>query len=198
MPQHIALTLGRPGGSRPPGPASSAAQAKLDLAPPALQIVLGWYGCQMRHLTKYTKLLNAAGYPTITGICPPLAVFSPTRAACRRFAGGLLDFVETASSDEGSGSLPQQLAFYAFSNGGAYPVEQVDFLVHNDKRYQPLGPRIRGVVFDSAPCYMHWSTGARAVGEGQPLLVALLARLVFYLITCVTTVLAPGRPEAFW
>lgn len=68
------------------------------------------------YLSKYCALLNDAGYPTISGIAPGTAVFSPTTHAARLFAAGVLDCV-VAATGGGDGRLPRRVALYGFSNG---------------------------------------------------------------------------------
>lgn len=79
---------------------------------PALQVLLGWYGCLDKHLAKYASLLEREGYPLLRGILPGHAVFSPFAFPRRRWAARLLDAVAAVDP---AGRRP--LVFYAFSNG---------------------------------------------------------------------------------
>lgn len=65
-------------------------------------------------------------------------------------------------------------------------------------RYTHFKSRIQGVIFDSAPCYMHANTGATALGEGQPAVVRVLAAALFYLILLVMMLAQPKAPTKFW
>lgn len=192
------------------------------VAPKPLTVVLlGWAGSRHRHLAKYAGLLNNSGYCTLAAICPQSAIFSPTVGATRRFATALLERLCTASardssiiidgSSSGDGrphaggssagaaaSLPQRFAVYAFSNGGCFPLEQMDHLIRSDPRFASLADRAAGVVFDSAPCYLHALVGARALGEGRGPLLRALAFLLFLLVVAIMRVLSPGRPQAYW
>lgn len=80
--------------------------------PSHLQVVLGWYGAQDRHVAKYASLLEKEGYPSVRGVLPGPAVFSPLPFLRRRFAAALLDFL-VAVDPEGA----RKVVFYAFSNG---------------------------------------------------------------------------------
>lgn len=79
------------------------------------QVVLGWYGCQDKHLSKYSSLLEKQGYPSLRGILPGHAVFSPFAFPRRRWAASLLDAVAAVDPE---GQRP--VVLYAFSNGEAW------------------------------------------------------------------------------
>lgn len=78
------------------------------------QVVLGWYGAQDRHVAKYSGLLEKEGYPSVRGVLPGPAVFSPLPFPRRRFAAALLNYL-AALDPHGE----RKLVFYAFSNGEA-------------------------------------------------------------------------------
>lgn len=77
-------------------------------------------------------------------------------------------------------------------------VEQLQALLAEDPRYQPMRPQFRGCVFDSAPCYMSPLVGATAVGHGMPAPLRLLAALAFLLSLLLMLPVAPRRPWAYW
>lgn len=183
---------------RPPCPPPVAlSRLTLPLLPalPARQVLCGWVGCQDRFLRKYSELLNEAGYPTVRSICPKSAIFWPFEGRRRAWAADLLRFVDLAS---GAGS-ERPLVLYAFSNGGAFVAEQVDALVGGTAApFAHLRPRLAGVAFDSAPAYLLPSSGARALGEGQPAVARAALALLFYLIMAVTLVVDPRRARNYW
>lgn len=82
--------------------------------PPPLQVVLGWYGCADKHLSKYASLLEKHGYPSLRGVLPGHAVFSPFAFPRRRWAARLLDAVAAVDPE---GQRP--VVLFAFSNGEA-------------------------------------------------------------------------------
>jgi hypothetical protein len=87
---------------------------------------------------------------------------------------------------------------FAYVNaGGAFPLEQIDILL-KQQRFQHLSSRITGVIFDSAPCYMHPTTGAEAIGIGRSLPVRILAALLFCALVLLGCFVAPLRPWQYW
>lgn len=87
-------------------------------------------GCQDRYLSKFSSLLTEAGYTTVRGICPTAAIFFPTHHLRRKWAQGLLDFVDAVDP-----SRRRPIVLWAFSNGGAFPVGHVHRLVHGNDRW---------------------------------------------------------------
>ncbi|KAL4451872.1 hypothetical protein ABPG75_007534 [Micractinium tetrahymenae] len=158
-----------------------------------LVVVLGWYGAQDRHVAKYTSLLEKEGYPSVRGVLPGPAVFSPLPLPRRRFATTLLEYL-AAVDPPGE----RRLVFYAFSNGGAFVLEQVDQLLRRGPGYAPLAARVAGCILDSAPCYMHPLVGAAAMGQGRSLLMRVLATALFFLLALVGLITSPLRPQRFW
>lgn len=109
--------------------------------------MLGWYGCQDKHLSKYSSLLEKQGYPSLRGILPGHAVFSPFAFPRRRWAAHLLDAVAAVDPQ---GRRP--VVLYAFSNGEA----QVEHLELQER--SPL--RWRGRLVDRC--------GVGAAGSSWP------------------------------
>ena len=164
-------------------------------APPRFraQVLLGWVGSKDRFLAKYSEFLGDAGYPTIRGICPTSSIFSPLPFLRRRWARDLLRFV--LAVDPG-GARP--LVFYPFSNGGAFVVEQLRELLAEGGEFSDLRPRVRGVMFDSAPAFMFLRVGARALSEGHTPLLKVLLTVIFYLGILLALLVDPGRQHNFW
>ncbi|KAG7667563.1 putative Transmembrane protein 53-B [Nannochloris sp. 'desiccata'] len=175
-----------------------------------LIVLLGWLGCQDRFLCKYSDFLENAGYPTLRAICPPAAVMAPHPAPRRSLAKDILRFISVI--DEGDMSRP--IIFYVFSNGGGFILEQIDFLLAaknlNNEELAPLleankdsSPHpglfnIAGVIFDSAPCYMHFHVGARALGEGKSLPLKMILAIAFAISMCLGFLLHPFWPHRYW
>ena len=82
--------------------------------------------------------------------------------------------------------------------GGAFVLEQLQGLLQHDKQYQQYSSRVAGVVYDSAPCYMHLTAGATAIGHGRSLLVRMAAAALFFLSAALMSLVAPLRPRRFW
>uniref|UniRef100_A0A383WCI3 Transmembrane protein 53 n=1 Tax=Tetradesmus obliquus TaxID=3088 RepID=A0A383WCI3_TETOB len=168
---------------------SPAALDNGDVSRP-LVVLLGWYGASDKHLAKYSRLLAGHGYGSVRGTMSGAAIFLPLMWPRVAFATALLELLDGLGEE-------QQLVFYVFSNGGAFPLEQVDALLQQ-QRFSHLSSRIAGVIFDSAPCYMHPTTGAEAIGIGCNLPVRVLAWLLFYALVLLGCFVAPLRPWQYW
>lgn len=169
----------------PPGSAADA----------PLIVLLGWFGAKDRFLSKYSQFLNEAGYPTLRAICPPAAIFWPHPAPRRRFAATLLRFL--AVVDEGAPARP--IIFYAFSNGGGFVITELAALLQeNNNAGGPPSPTVAGVIFDSAPCYMHLTTGIKALGEGRPLIVRVVLAFLFLISVALGFLAHPYWPRRYW
>lgn len=94
------------------------------------QVLMGWVGAQRDGaLLKYAQLLAGHGYTTVRCVQPTAVAFSPLEGSRRRWALGLLRFLESAAL------WPQRrLVLYSFSNGGAFVVEQLQLLAERDER----------------------------------------------------------------
>lgn len=88
--------------------------------PFAPQVLMGWVEAQRDGaLLKYAELLAGAGYPSCRSVQPTATAFSPLDRTRRGWALALLRHLEA------HGLWPQRrLVLYAFSNGGAFVVEQ--------------------------------------------------------------------------
>ena len=133
-------------------------QARGEAAPRGFVVVLGWFGAQDKHLKKYSDLLEAAGFDTGRCIAPTSVIFG-TRASQRTYALQVLSATLTDSAP----ALP--IAFYLFSNGGAFVYRAMLPLLVSDPAFVEVRARHRATCFDSAPCYMHLDAGARALSE---------------------------------
>ncbi|KAF6260960.1 hypothetical protein COO60DRAFT_1682550 [Scenedesmus sp. NREL 46B-D3] len=169
---------------------SPAAVEDGDVSRP-LVVLLGWYGAADKHLAKYSRRLAGHGYSSVRGVMSGTAVFMPLMWPRVSFARALLEFLC------GVGGPEQRFVFFVFSNGGAFPLEQIDVLLQQ-QRFQHLRSRITGVIFDSAPCYMHPLTGAAAISIGRSLPVRLLAALLFFGLVLLGCFVAPLRPWQYW
>lgn len=80
-------------------------------------------------LLKYAELLAAAGYVSVRSVQPTATAFSPFDRTRRAWALQLLAFLQQQQL------WPQRrLVLYAFSNGGAFVVEQLQLLAERDLR----------------------------------------------------------------
>lgn len=131
-------------------------------------------------------------------------MFYPTPTLRKCFAEDLLRFIGEVNKPPND----RPVIFYVFSNGGGFILKEIEILMGANNGNGTNGsallsnsipiPRIIGTIYDSAPCYMHASVGARAIGEGKPLLVRILLAAVFYLSIAVSTLLHPFWPQKYW
>lgn len=100
--------------------------------------LLGWAGASPRHLQKYSEMVkqewNAVGdLRCIESVMPVAYIFSPLPWPRRRWAMELLESI----SETVAGCDSPVILLYAFSNGGAFVVEQLCALLQepNNSRY---------------------------------------------------------------
>ena len=109
--------------------------------PVAAQVLLGWVGTDRDGpLLKYAELLAAHGYCSCRSVQPVGTAFSLLERPRRQWAQSLLAFLEEQRL------WPQRrLVLYAFSNGGAFVVEQLLLLAERDPRCAGAGRWHRAV-----------------------------------------------------
>ena len=156
-------------------------QPRGDDAPRGFVVVLGWLGAQDKHLKKYSDLLEEAGFATGRSIAPKSVLFG-TRASQRTYALQVL----SATLADSAPALP--IAFYLFSNGGAFVYRAMLPWLVSDPAFADVRARHRATCFDSAPCYLHPDLGARALSENvrSPAGKALI-RCLFSLFAIVSS-----------
>ena len=156
-------------------------QPRGDDAPRGFVVVLGWLGAQDKHLKKYSDLLEEAGFATGRSIAPKSVLFG-TRASQRTYALQVL----SATLADSAPALP--IAFYIFSNGGAFVYRAMLSWLVSDPAFADVRARHRATCFDSAPCYLHPDLGARALSENvrSPVGKALI-RCLFSLFAIVSS-----------
>ena len=174
-------------------------------------MLCGWYGCQDKHLAKYSAVVNALGAHTLRVQMPPITVFSllcvalralalasrPSRRANARhirrrirspgprraFAERLLSFLRSP------GVLPpsRPLLYYFFSNGGAFVHEQLVAATRDaPARHSAVLRAQAGCAFDSAPAAIRTDTAADLFSRLSPFaFLRPLLRLTFHaLVRC--------------
>ena len=130
-------------------------QARGDTPPRAFVVILGWFSAQDKHLKKYSDLLEAAGFDT--GRCiAPTSVVSGTRASQHSYAVTVLGAMLADSTP----TLP--IAFYIFSNGGAFVYRaMLPLLVSEPTFADGVQPRVEPRGFAAGRCL-----GLGGVGRG--------------------------------
>lgn len=161
-------------------------------------VLMGWVEAQRDGaLLKYAELLAGAGYPSCRSVQPTATAFSPLDRTRRGWALALLRHLEA------HGLWPQRrLVLYAFSNGGAFVVEQFLRLAETHPRYVRLPASVAGFVFDSAPAFMHPGALQRVIAASEPPSLRRWLKTSYYAaLTRLGPLLSGGGPprfEAFW
>lgn len=145
------LKLPTPPSSPPSSPPSLTSSSVVDdfvlvhndeAKPPAV-ILLGWAGCQDKHLAKYGNIYSDKGCVTLRCTAPLGSLFL-RRRRMRELGRRLLDELLDLNLNE------HPIFFHVFSNGGAYLYKHV--VLAMQERTAPAAPlRVLGVVWDSAP-----------------------------------------------
>jgi len=164
-----------------------------------LIVILGWAGAQDKSLVKYADLLSIQGYPTVRSVLPLPRLFSPHPAPRRWWAENLLSFIITQPS-----LYHRPLIFYAFSNGGAFVLEQISHLVANTNNTK-LKQQTLAFIYDSAPAYMHPGTAKTVLKSSMPpglsLSLALSMQTLSEFLSPIvgrTSINGKNRSDAFW
>ncbi|KAL4451602.1 hypothetical protein ABPG75_007264 [Micractinium tetrahymenae] len=156
-------------------------------------VLLGWVGAQRDGaLLKYADFLAEQGYSSVRSVQPTGTAFSPFERTRRSWALALLSYLQAQQL------WPQRrLVLYAFSNGGAFVVEQLMLLAEQDKRFSQLRPSIAALVFDSAPAHMKPDSLQRVLSEAEPPGLARSLRAAYF--SAASWLLgAERRRRAFW
>eukprot|EP01024_Parvocaulis_polyphysoides_P011157 TRINITY_DN1391_c2_g1_i1.p1 TRINITY_DN1391_c2_g1~~TRINITY_DN1391_c2_g1_i1.p1 ORF type:complete len:319 (-),score=33.47 TRINITY_DN1391_c2_g1_i1:648-1583(-) len=151
-------------------------------------LLMGWFGCSDRYLKKYSEVLSDMGWSSLRIILPGLRVFN-TYQSQFPYAATILDLIlETGLHTN------RKLVLMAFSNNGAVIMEKFNTLLF-DEKYTPILKNIVGVVYDSAPAYMHLMKGAEAIRVGVPnFILGWIISLGFMFLAVIYS----WRPPQFW
>lgn len=99
-------------------------------------LLLGWLGCQDKHLKKYSKIYEERGLITMRYTAPMDALFfRPSKL--RDIGGEILKTLDKHQLDD------HPFLVHGFSNGGSYCFRYISALIQATKR--PI--QIRGLIF---------------------------------------------------
>lgn len=158
-------------------PASSSSGGA---TPRALVVLVGWFGANTRHLSKYETLYRDMGCITLTVVADPAALmFRMTN----QLKGCALQVVgKVAEVLKSQPSIP--VITHAFSNGGAFITEHMEVLIdearaktveagtatvdETSKNLIRTGDAWLGQIFDSAPAYISWDIGFKVSSLAFP------------------------------
>eukprot|EP01025_Chloroclados_australasicus_P061221 TRINITY_DN8014_c0_g1_i3.p1 TRINITY_DN8014_c0_g1~~TRINITY_DN8014_c0_g1_i3.p1 ORF type:complete len:257 (-),score=30.81 TRINITY_DN8014_c0_g1_i3:268-1038(-) len=130
-------------------------------------VLLGWLGCKDRYLQKYSEALSELGWHSLRAI---------------------LDLFQEA------GVQDRKIVLMAFSNNGAVLIEKYNKLLL-DKKYEKVSKNMVGIVYDSAPAYMHLEKGAEAIRKATPsFILGWMISICFY----IAAFFISWRPAQFW
>lgn len=175
------------------GLAFSAPPSDHTKSPKGLVVLLGWLGAQERYLNKYSDFLLQDGFATVRSICPTKYLFWPTSRPRWQWAKDILQYLTVVNSDPPV--LP--VILYAFSNGGAFVVEEMCKILRSWPKDLPSIP-IRAIIFDSSPAYMYMSDAIKATTVSRPPMMKALVALAVIFVLLLGSVVNPGRPRSFW
>lgn len=155
----------------------------------AVVVLLGWWGANIKNLSKYAELYRQRNCLTVQAIAQDFAVLTHNNRLLDECA--LVVASQTAKILRKLGDDKVPVIFHAFSNGGAYLVERLEFLVHEAREGRNhgegnadlllLGERLQGEIFDSAPAYPSATSAVKAMSSvfsNSVVLRALLSLLV--------------------
>ena len=79
-------------------------------------------------------------------------------------------------------------------------LEQIELLLAASSSFSTANKKLKvqGVIFDSAPCYLHFSSGARAIGEGKPMVLKILLVAAFSISVSLSYLCNPWWRHNFW
>ncbi|XP_078417206.1 transmembrane protein 53 [Cetorhinus maximus] len=154
-------------------------------------ILLGWAGCQHKHLAKYSYIYNNQGCIVLRYTVPWRQIFFPGTFSKNLHctARKLLDLLFDIGIEE------HPIMFHVFSNGGCMLYRHVVELQCNKTETYFTKLNVIGTIFDSAPGNRNLQGGIRALytvlGPSVSVFVKCIAIPAFVLIVLLKTVLYP-------
>ncbi|KAL3867876.1 hypothetical protein ACJMK2_040722 [Sinanodonta woodiana] len=124
-------------------------------------LLLGWLGCEEKHLAKYSDIYEKRGCITIRYIAPKEITFFKTELL-PAVASKLLDLLQDYSLED------NPIFFHIFSNNGSYVYTNILKVLHEDKEQKLAKLQVKGVMFDSAPGQRRLHQAARAFAIFAP------------------------------
>lgn len=138
--------------------------------PRAVVLLFGWHGANLKHVLKYSELYKNCA--TITGVCHPLAIMTKWHPAIDQFVTKGATEACKILRDHGDSEIP--IIVHCFSNGGGFCLERLRILSDRGefmkKKLEDF--KIAAEIFDSAPAFMSFKTGVKAMYHGAPNLIA--------------------------
>ncbi|NXD14191.1 TM53B protein, partial [Nothocercus nigrocapillus] len=142
-------------------------------------ILLGWAGCQDRHLAKYSAIYSQRGCAIIRYTAPWRMVFFMESFGIKSLqtpARKLLELLFDYSMEN------RPVLFHVFSNGGVMLYRYILEAVHTEQPFKSL--RVVGTIFDSAPGRRNLRGALRAL---ETVLVSANVLLKYFLLFSFAT-----------
>ena len=109
-------------------------------------ILLGWMGCEDRHLSKYSAIYHSKGFTTVRYTAPSADIlYRPHNI--KDIARKVLELVFDLGLEE------NVVFFHMFSNGGCYIYRHITEILHDPVLGGELSTiKVAGCIYDSCPC----------------------------------------------
>ena len=183
--------------------------------PKAVVVLLGWFGCRLRHVQKYSKLYEDRGCATITCCLDERTVMTVDYFKLDELAQDVVRESAKLLRLGGDGETAQRpVILHAFSNGGGLALQTIELkLAKMEKDPTIFGPdwqvfhqglRRGAEVFDSAPAFLAYSAlrGAITSGISSPIIQAIFLAMVTLLMSwsefCSLLAGKPTFRQSYW
>eukprot|EP01024_Parvocaulis_polyphysoides_P073411 TRINITY_DN9445_c1_g1_i3.p2 TRINITY_DN9445_c1_g1~~TRINITY_DN9445_c1_g1_i3.p2 ORF type:complete len:290 (-),score=30.39 TRINITY_DN9445_c1_g1_i3:995-1810(-) len=153
-------------------------------------VLMGWLGSQYRHLQKYSDVLSGMGWNSLRTIPPSYYLLTSFQAQLP-YASDILDLI----LQTGLHTNNRKIVLMAFSNNGSVVIEKFNTLLFEEK-YSPILKSVVGIVFDSAPAFMHVMAAANAFRAAATNFV--LGWIIAIMVMLFAGVMYPYRSKQFW
>jgi len=116
----------------------AAFPAQGDSPPRALVLLLGWCSAKIQHIEKYAELYQKRGCATVITLTDPHAVLLKHNPSLNNLAVDVacraVEILQSWENREGSSNRPSinkkiPVIIHAFSNGGAYIAERLEYMI---------------------------------------------------------------------
>lgn len=169
------------GSSAPSSFVTAPSQDQWPSSPRAVVLVLGWFGGEHKHLSKYSDLYHSASSKnrnciTVQGIMPSVPLMTQDRNGLIRYGKEcMLEVVKVLRAFEMEEKTPPKILIHGFSNGGAMVMCEMRHLLDDKERSNHVtddqelkdvklfSENLCGYFYDSAPAYPSVSTARKAL-----------------------------------
>ena len=121
-----------------------------------------WWGAKLRHVLKYTAMVQEARPTAATITCVPSSMLSLTtnyKAIAKRATGVLRDVSQVEPGID--------TWLYYFSNGGLLMHTELMGALGNGDKEKQVDVTLKGLILDSCPAYQTPRSATRALNDGK-------------------------------